>query len=747
MTRPPRPFLFLALGAAAAFSVESWALGPWSWIYGYGSGLETIPALKALAVDGRNFAFWSPFVAGGLDRLAFWGNANPVGPEMLLFATLPTWLGNGLHRFLQYFVAVYFAARVAKEQLQLERRWSALAGVLFGCFSYFTVGALFTLPGVPLMLWLLARAVGARGSFARAAGSGLLMSFLTTFTFGVPYLLFFALLWLLLVQRPDWRTAWRHFAVFGLVLTAVTSPQLLAVVANAPASHRAGWALDPVTLTVDGLFYRQLQFDLFAQDKSLMALTMNLPWAVFLAGGVLALFRRNGPAAGAARIFLRIALIFAILSQKWLWLGVQTLATQLAPFLRGVYTGRFFEIPAAFLIALGLTLAIRMLWAELERARAARAMLAALVGALVLFMVVEPKRHLFRPLGIDDWGEANYRVPALQALRARHDGPFRVASVLPLQPAYAYAHGLETVDGWANLYPAVYRDLWLRVLAPTLRELPATRQIFGADTGRAEDNFILLGADLVRPGTGLWPDEDVHQALRTGFDVDRRFNLDLLRLLDTRYLLSEYPLRSTELRLVHAPATWPAWPVYRSRNTGLVEGDRAPAAARRGPRILRPLRDALEAARRKSAGKDVFVYEVVQPLGRFRFVDAISVEPDAGALLDRLSAADRTTLASTVFVEVKDAAGVRAGRGLGRGTARLVDYAPDTIRLEVSAEAAGFLLIANTWSPYWKAFLDGKRVSLLRVNHAQTGMSVPAGAHRLDLRYLPPYSPSAWLSR
>ena len=281
-SNPWRSFFYMTLVAAAIFSLESWILGPASWIYGYGSGLETIPVLKALSFYKRNFSFWSPFLAGGVDRLAFWGNANPVGPEILLFSIFPTWLANGLHRFLQYFIAVYFAARVANEQVGLENKWSMLAGLLFGCFSYFTVGALFTLPGVPLMLWLLWRAVGERGSLPRVIGSALLLSFMTTFTFGVPYLLTFALLWLVLIQRPQWRIAWLHFALFCIVLMLVTAPQLFAIAVNASVSHRVHWDIEPIVWSLDGLFYRQLQFDLFAQDKSLMTLTMCLPWIAFL---------------------------------------------------------------------------------------------------------------------------------------------------------------------------------------------------------------------------------------------------------------------------------------------------------------------------------------------------------------------------------------------------------------------------------------------------------------------------------
>src|SRR3954471_3031758 len=87
-----RGHIIFAAILAALFSFESWAFGPLSWMYGYGSGLETISAYLALATDDRNFSLWAPFVAGGVDRLAFWGNADPVGIEMLLFSLLPVWL-------------------------------------------------------------------------------------------------------------------------------------------------------------------------------------------------------------------------------------------------------------------------------------------------------------------------------------------------------------------------------------------------------------------------------------------------------------------------------------------------------------------------------------------------------------------------------------------------------------------------------------------------------------------------------
>ena len=735
--------LWVALVVAGLFSLESWALGPLSWIYGYGSGLETIPALKALAFDGRNFSLWSQFVGGGVDRLAFWGNANPVGPEYLLFSTLPTWLANGLHRFLQYFVAVFFAGRVAEEQLGLEGWWSRLAGIMFAAFSYFTVGALFTLPGVPLMLWLLRHAVGDTGSYAKAIGSGLLLALTTTFTFGVPYLLAFAVLWHSLFQRVPWGVVLRHLAVFALVLIVATAPQLLAVGVNGAASHRAAWAPEPITASIDGLFYRQLQYDLFDQNKTLRFVTWNAPWIGFLVGMPLAwlAWRRRGAAQRSAVTFLIVASIWVLISQKWAWVLLQAAVSQYAPFARGVYMGRFFQIPAPFVIAVGLTLVVRLGWWVIGERRLARRIILTTVAGFMCFMLVVPKIHLFYDLGVNDWGEANYKVRVVDALR-RQPGPFRVASVLPLQPAYAYAQGLEAADGWANIYPAVYRELWLRVLAPLFAEIPFNRQVFGVDSGRAEDNFIFLGTDLVQPGVGLLPGEDVYDALRQGFDLDRRFNLNLLRLLNVRYLLSEYPLRGAGVRLIHAADPWPTWPQYRSRNTGLVEGVRRPPLIEFGSvqPFVQPLWDYIQASRRKLRGKGLFVYQLIDSLERFHLVANIQVEPSGKDVLDRLSSMDVAALRSTAVLEAADARALARRQSLASGRIELTLYRPDRIGLRVTVAGDAFLVIANTWSPFWTATVDGRTEALIRSNHAQYGLPLAAGAHSVTLVYRPPYA-------
>ena len=487
--------------------------------------------------------------------------------------------------------------------------------------------------------------------------------------------------------------------------------------------------------------FRQLQFDIFAQSQFLAKVTLIVPAMGMLCGIPLA-FRamvRRDTARPFGALFLRIFAVWAILSQKWLWVLIQMAVTTVLPFAKGVYMGRFFEVPAAFIIACGLTLACRLAWETLGPGWLRLRLVAAAVAiGFAALMIIWPKIYLFYPIGVEGWGQRNYQVQAVDDLRKRETDPFRVASVLPLQPAYAYAQGLETADGWANLYPAVYRDLWLRSMTPLFSELPYTRQIFGVDTGRAEDNFIFLGADLIQPDSGALPGEDPRVALKIGFDIDRRFNLNILRLLNIKFLLSEYPLKSAGIELEHAPRIWPDFPQSRSRNTGLMQGEHPPTRRVTGwlARYRQPFSDLRAAWQRNRDGKDIFIYGLKGALPRFRLVDTVAIEPDGKAVLDHLAGAN----GNEAVLELADAASLGGNRHFVKGNVSIMRYTPDEIVLNVEHRGTGFLVIANTWNPYWRADEDGKPAKLIRVNHAQLGLVVGDSVRQVRLRYVPPYS-------
>lgn len=546
---------WLAFFAAILFTFESWAFGPYSWMYGYGGGLETIPTHLALHYDDRLFSSWAPFLAGGLDRFAFWGNTDPLNWETIFIAAFPVWLANGLHRFTQYLIAIFFATKVCKEQLGLSSWQARIGGIFYACFSYFTFGEMLAVPALPMFLWLMQCSRNSERGLWLPLVIGVAFSTFTTFTHTVPYLVVFAAIWSGVVLRDVSGRALINLGLIAVGLTIGDLPQLMAALSNAASSHRVGFSPETVEWSLDSLLYRPLRFDYFNQDQLAKRIAWDLPLPLLTAGAIfaasiLSIYRKSCPLAA---LYLRIYAIYFLLSQRWLLVTLQNLVGEWLPMVKGIFFGRFFDVPASFLIASQIALLVVLIRERLGSTKLARYGLTAAITSLILFMLIEPKVFLFYRNGIDGWGQMNFQVRSLERLKNAETAPFRVASVLPLQPAYAYAQGLETADGWANLYPKTYREYWLRILAPLFHNIPEAKNIFDPDIGKPQDHYIFLGADLAHPTVGALPGENLGHAAIEGFDVEKRFNVKLLGQLNVKYLLSEFPLKSPGLELIHSP--------------------------------------------------------------------------------------------------------------------------------------------------------------------------------------------------
>jgi hypothetical protein len=66
-----------------------------------------------------------------------------------------------------------------------------------------------------------------------------------------------------------------------------------------------------------------------------------------------------------------------------------------------------------------------------------------------------------------------------------------------------------------------------------------------------------------------------------------------------------------------------------------------------------------------------------------------------------------------------------------------VGSAPEAIRAEVALAEEGLWVVCDTWFPGWEATVDGSASEVLRVNGIHRGVRVPAGRHRVEMRYRP----------
>ena len=90
-----------------------------------------------------------------------------------------------------------------------------------------------------------------------------------------------------------------------------------------------------------------------------------------------------------------------------------------------------------------------------------------------------------------------------------------------------------------------------------------------------------------------------------------------------------------------------------------------------------------------------------------------------------------------VILEGCQEAGAPAAAGGGALAAVALRYRPNAVTISVDAPAAGYLVLADTYYPGWKATVDGKPSVIQRANFAFRAVAVPAGSHTVDFQYAP----------
>jgi hypothetical protein len=141
--------------------------------------------------------------------------------------------------------------------------------------------------------------------------------------------------------------------------------------------------------------------------------------------------------------------------------------------------------------------------------------------------------------------------------------------------------------------------------------------------------------------------------------------------------------------------------------------------------------------REVAATPTVRLFEVPRTLGPARVAAALRVLPDDRAVLEALAQPQRSGVdpLRDVLATAADAAGLAVPPGAKASRAEVLNRSAG--RIDVRAEGPGVLVLADSYDPGWSARLDGAPARLLRVNHAQAGLVLPPGPHRLLLRYHP----------
>lgn len=112
--------------------------------------------------------------------------------------------------------------------------------------------------------------------------------------------------------------------------------------------------------------------------------------------------------------------------------------------------------------------------------------------------------------------------------------------------------------------------------------------------------------------------------------------------------------------------------------------------------------------------------------------ESLRVEVGRISLLNLQELPDTVARSRALWGQV--AAAATAGSG-GSGRVSSIRLSPSGVSLDVEAPQAGIVSVAYYTSPWWRAYVDGGEVDLLRINGVFPGCSVPEGMHRVEFVY------------
>ncbi len=339
-----------------------------------------------------------------------------------------------------------------------------------------------------------------------------------------------------------------------------------------------------------------------------------------------------------------------------------------------------------------------------------------LVG-LCFWHSVELKKDILRRIPSDNY-TVNFENPDLLRLADETEGDiFRVAVVGPsnssaysasydnFYPGFAQVHGFETTDGYLSLFSKRYEDFWYQVVAPL--------RLMDSSIDKRWGN-IAKWIYLYAPFDGSFDKADT-------IEFDEYYDLNLLSLANTKFIISRWLLEDKYLKLVNDPESIKAmrdkWKntSKRGKLLHIIKGDM----------LHRPL----------------YIYENTKSLPRTFIVHRAKFFDNDQALLAAMGKASVQDFATTIYLNSEDVSSpdIKNVNTTYSSSAEIVEYSPDELVISVESSAPGYLVVTNNYSPYWKCFVDGIEEKIVPAYHTFQAVCLPAGKVVVSFKYRPPY--------
>lgn len=717
---------------------------------------DDVPRLFTIAADWREFgpSLWDPHLTSGNAVLAQFA-LSPLAPDVLLSFIVPPFVAYALNAALMTFLAGLAMHLFLRDSLKLPAI-ACFAGGALSVFAFWHYIYGYAALLLPLAILLTERAVAPGASRRAVASTAVLVGFLAISS-QVQVVALAALLvlgWILLTAdgvRDAGRRAARFFApwVGGALLAA---PILLSLLVAVGDSQRALWVAevtaDPVRTWVAQL--ATLPFGIrgggLGGMRSLYGSWFPGVIGLLLLAISIAIPRPNRREKAA------LALLGVLLLADLLAVLAVPLQNELDGFLRSFQLVRVRHLVPPLIV---MNLAIAIAWISRSNAfiglgRKRAITMLALAGAALIPLVVQGSAivgAVVRSLG--------QRRPSFEVDQG-------VLAWWLAGLAFAVAAGALVVAGW--LVVRGRGGLRSRgvvsgaAIACLVVGMAAERAVF-TRAGLLAATGMSTWADRVpataahefiagQPGGGrvLSVIEHANRSLSAGLDAVDGYQ--------TIYPVRYHTLFGLMIRpqIEASPDIATYFGQWGNRAYAFGPGIRKPIAdllgvrwlyvgpmTEAGPRYVDQPVDPAFVRRFEADG--LVVYENPGVFPRAFIVHAAAVLADRQAVVDAMAVATSQDLAQRAYLVASEAPGITLPGVPPGGTAE--DDAsfrldtPDRIVVATRTDRQGLLVLADTYAPGWVAEVDGQPASIVPVDIALRGVSIPAGEHLVTFSYRP----------
>jgi hypothetical protein len=704
-------------------SILYWGLGPYSYLRIQDTTDFNLPYRMAAARDFLSYGitYWQPKFSGGIPAWVM-----PQFDSFLInglpYHLLPPWAAYGFVMWLQRFIAGYFTYRLCRS-LGLGNTASLFAGLAFSLNQWSSAG--WTLydglgaPATPFYLFIFGKFYNHHSKIIGLTLVALLGLFLGLVASSALYTIFLIAalpVWFLLVERFSFTQSWPYFLAFILGAVVAEAPAVIALLTFVSESSRGHLPI------ADSLPFSQISGRFLAQLKVGFTPRLFLFLALALLGMVLV--RRWDNLCKRLLILLTITLLGPELLQI-----VQLLVG------RGFHPSKgnlrdfnqFAPFIAVLLGARGLHLIIQTVQGSGKFTVGWKRALPAAITLLVIVVPLLVWKDIFINLSRrahSDNFKVNFQDSAVNKLVAntREDPPFRVATLvsnLPnikgasghqFLPGYVYGYGLESATGYYRMYPQRLYQYWLLVMGRVVKVNPPLIP-----------SMIKRQYLFTPPRYWLHQENSmIYESKHELIPFSKWYNLDLLSLNNTRFILSHWPLDHPDLTLFHYPRqeieVREQWRDIKARQMiiKVFQGDPPPHA--------------------------LYIYENKKVLPRAFLVGTVAEYGDSDGVLLALSKRNRDQLAKTALVEQGALTNPSLFPSkLSRSKVSIKYPRPDRVTIQTQSDGPAILVVTDNYDRYWRVWVDGVEEKIFPTYNLYRGVQISQGDHSIIMEYWPPY--------